>query len=284
MIVNINPSLFWDQMKPLIRLKGVGCRDFLQGQTSADFSTLKAGQLLKSCWLSATGRVRALLEIRLDEEGADVLVLSGDVNVLTKNFEDVIFPADQVQIQEVLKIRRLQEMDKCEFDQNKVEWVLTGQSPTDFWNGLNRADSYQFESWRLKQGLPSWPEELDGETNPFELGLAKWISLSKGCYLGQESLSKIYQTKTLKQQIRFWVSEEVINCGEKLFFLEKSDDFHEKKAGIITSSLRRMDSLGSMGLALIRRKFIEETQLDLEMQSKRVRLIIPDSFVPFPEN
>ena len=33
-------------------------------------------------------------------------------------------------------------------------------------------------------------QELTGDTNP-ELGLAKRISLSKGCYLGQETMAKL---------------------------------------------------------------------------------------------
>ena len=70
----------WDADFPLIRLNGSGARTFLQGQSTADLRNLGNGVLQRSCWLTATGRLRALLEIRIDDAGADVLVLAGNVD------------------------------------------------------------------------------------------------------------------------------------------------------------------------------------------------------------
>ena len=68
-------TLRWDASFPLLRLDGSGARDFLQGQTSADLNS--AGEtLIRSCWLNATGRLQALLEIHVDDAGADLLVLA----------------------------------------------------------------------------------------------------------------------------------------------------------------------------------------------------------------
>ena len=69
-------TLLWQDDFPLLRLEGPGARDFLQGQTSADLKEIPDGVLVQSCWLSATGRLRGLLEIRMDPTGADVLVLA----------------------------------------------------------------------------------------------------------------------------------------------------------------------------------------------------------------
>ena len=76
-------TIHWDQTFPLLRLEGMGAKDFLQGQTTADLSGLMAGVLQQSCWLTATGRLRALLELRLDATGADVLVLAGDAEAVS---------------------------------------------------------------------------------------------------------------------------------------------------------------------------------------------------------
>ena len=46
----------------------------------------------RPCWLDATGRVQALLEIRMDATGADVLVLAGAVDAVSQGFDRVIFP------------------------------------------------------------------------------------------------------------------------------------------------------------------------------------------------
>ena len=77
-------TLLWQGEFPLLRLEGAGARDFLQGQTSADLREIPQGELVQSCWLSATGRLRGLLELRLDATGADVLVLAGDADAIIR--------------------------------------------------------------------------------------------------------------------------------------------------------------------------------------------------------
>merc|ERR1711934_51651 len=87
---------------------GAGARDFLQGQTTADLRKTVHGKLQQSCWLTATGRLRAVLELRLDADGADVLVLAGDADSMTQGLDQVIFPADRVRMGERRLQRRVQ--------------------------------------------------------------------------------------------------------------------------------------------------------------------------------
>ena len=104
-------TIHWDQTFPLLRLEGMGAKDFLQGQTTADLSGLMAGVLQQSCWLTAIGRLRALLELRLDATGADVLVLAGDAEAVRRGFDQVIFPADRVRLGTSSLQRRVQSLD-----------------------------------------------------------------------------------------------------------------------------------------------------------------------------
>ena len=46
--------------------------------------------------------------------------------------------------------------------------------------------------------------EINGKNNPLELGLQDLIDFNKGCYLGQETMSKIKNVSSLKQEIRIW--------------------------------------------------------------------------------
>ena len=95
---------------PLLRLNGEGTRTFLHGQTTSDLLGLKAGSLAHGCWLNTAGRVRAILEIRIRENGADIVVLGGDIDDVIRGFQNAIFPADCVQLEKTQKIRRLQEL------------------------------------------------------------------------------------------------------------------------------------------------------------------------------
>ena len=43
--------------------------------------------------------------------------------------------------------------------------------------------------------------ELTDDVNPLEAGLYHAVSLSKGCYMGQETLAKVHTNDAVKQQL-----------------------------------------------------------------------------------
>ncbi len=243
-------TLLWQDDFPLLRLEGPGARDFLQGQTSADLKEIPNGVLVQSCWLSATGRLRGLLEIRMDPTGADVLVLAGEADAITNGFDQVIFPADRVRVSAGRRQQRLQTLP----DADTVAWLLPGQGLPKDCSDLPLADADALEQWRLLQGWPS-SQELTGDTNPFELGLARRISLSKGCYLGQETMAKLASSGGVKQQLRCWSSTAAISSEAKL-------ECNGDRAGVVTSSLEVTPGQRWIGLALVRRQWLQEGELE----------------------
>ncbi len=278
--MTFNQRLLWDKSWHLFRLQGLGTRDFLKGQTTADLSIFQNGQLFRGCWLNATGGLQAILEMRLDSEGADVLVLAGDRNELLKGFERVIFPADKVKIYSIDNVRRVQVIGSNDLEKfQEVNWLPIGETLPKCLQQFNQADNYQFQQWRLEKGLPIGAGELDGKTNPFELGLSDLVSLEKGCYLGQETLSKISRTGSLKQELRFWKSLQNVREGQVLLNLHFSQK-EKKVAGIITSSIQCSDESSTMGLALIRRNYLDKKELFIDEGLGEVAISIPKGFVP----
>ena len=240
----------WEATFPLLRLNGAGARDFLQGQSTADLRQTTAGDLVQSCWLTATGRLRALLELRLDDQGADVLVLAGDAEALATGLDQVIFPADRVRLGERRCQRRVQELAA---DSQAIWLDAEAPLPAEL-AGSKPLDQAALERQRLQQGFPPGSAELNGDTNPFELGLADRISLDKGCYLGQETMAKLAGKGGVKQQLRFWRSPQSLNSGDPL-----RDGDH--RAGVITSVLEHNGN-ESMGLALVRRQHLNASTLN----------------------
>ena len=45
---------------------------------------------------------------------------------------------------------------------------------------------------RVRNGVPAPGAELTELYNPLEAGLYNCVSLAKGCYMGQETLAKLY--------------------------------------------------------------------------------------------
>ena len=241
--------LFWDVNVSSLRLNGSGARQFLQGQTSADLSALQPGDLLQSCWLTATGRLRAVLELRLDADGADVIVLAGDAAAVHAGFDQVIFPADRVRLQPLAQVRRLQWLEP----NGSAVWSEPDAALPEPWASALPATAEALELWRLQRGFPPGPGELNGETNPLELGLAAQISTEKGCYLGQETMAKLVGQAGVKQQLRYWSCRSPLAPATKL-------TLEGERAGVVTSALEHDGAW--CGLALVRRQYLTNETLE----------------------
>ncbi len=278
--MNIFQKLFWNQVFPFLRVSGTGAREFLHGQTTAELLGVNEGVIVAGCWLSATGRLRALLEMRVDLEGVDVVVLAGDVDDLVKGFDQVIFPADKVRLEPLKEIRRVQILENQVFSNaNTIKWLRDDDSLPDCFASLKPASPDEFEIWRLKTGLPIGSGEINGETNPFELGLSNLVDLKKGCYLGQETMAKLAVAGKLKQQLRYWEADGFIEEGT-ILQTSLSTSVENRNAGVVTSALNNQGLGRSIGLAIVRRHALSEEELFISDDSKKVRLSVPDSFVP----
>lgn len=274
------PKLIWEARFPLIRLEGRGCSSFLHGQTSAKVDGCAHGDLIQACWLNATGRIQALLEIRLDSAGADVLVLNGDSNSVAGGFDRVIFPADQVRLGEQRQQRRMQRLEAGKApDWNHVVWLSASSEPPNSWADLSPCNATELECWRNKQGWPLGDHELTGDTNPFELGLSDWVELNKGCYLGQETVAKLASRGGVKQQLRCWQStsetQNVLQSGDQL-------KLNDSRAGIITSVSPDNAMGNSFGLALVRRQALDAETLQAGNTDVEVSIARPSAFCDPP--
>ena len=254
-------SLIWDETFPSLRLKGEGAAKFLQGQTTADvFANKVINKIFVSCWLSTKGTLRAVLEIRLSDEMAEIVIISGEINAIKDGFESVIFPADKVKLEVIDPIRRRQEISKNKsWRESNFSWIDNNVLTLEEMNKYTKATNEELENWKIIQGIPSFDREINGETNPFELGLADIVNLNKGCYLGQEAMARLFRAKSLKYQLRYWEAYGESNdfyMGKKFFSTNPNEGIN-KNIGVVTSSVRVKDNFFN-GLALIKKSFLDQ--------------------------
>ena len=251
--------LIWDETFPSLLLKGKGSAAFLHGQTTADVLAEKElDRIFMSCWLSTKGALKAVLEIRLSDEIAEIVIVCGEINSIRDGFESVIFPVDKVKLEVIAPIRRRQEIN------NNNSWKKSSFSWIDNNNlipkvNYTKATKKELECWKIRQGIPSFDKEINGKNNPYEIGLADTINLSKGCYLGQEAMAKIFRSKSLKYQLRYWESygeNDDFKIGKNFFNTNKNDE-NKKNVGVITSSIW-VDGNFFNGLALIKKNFLDQ--------------------------
>ena len=274
----MDKNLYWDQQFSALRLSGEGCKRFLNGQTTVNILKKKEGEIFLACWLSASGQVRSLLEIRLEETGAIVIAINGNFDLLYKSFENAIFPSDKVSIDKNIFIRRLQLISaKPDESHRRITWLEIDQAIPDYLNSYLKASSIEIESWRLKNYLPISSGEINGEYNPFELGLESLVSLDKGCYLGQELIAKLSRSSLLRRKIMAWRSDSILANGV-ILKNSKEDKLLGDKVGQITSSVPLKNSIGSFGLAVVNNKYLSNN-ICFDDNLQEIRLF--DSVVSF---
>ena len=255
-----NKSLMWDETFPSLLLKGEGTAAFLHGQTTADvFANKELDRIFMSCWLSTKGSLKAVLEIRLSDDMAEIVIISGEINSIRDGFESVIFPADKVKLEVIDPIRRRQEINNnSSWKESDFSWIDDNNFSIDGITKYKKATKEELEGWKIRQGIPSFDKEMNGETNPYELGLADTINLDKGCYLGQEAMAKFFRSKSLKYQLRYWEAygENANFQIGKNFFNTNKNEGYKKNVGVVTSSIRVNDNFFN-GLALIKKTFLD---------------------------
>ncbi|MBI5214170.1 MAG: aminomethyl transferase family protein [Ignavibacteriae bacterium] len=82
-------------------------------------------------------------------------------------------------------------------------------------------ESDAFESYRIENGVPKFGFELTEHINPLEAGLERFISWTKGCYIGQEVVARIDTYKKLQRRlVGFIFDDEGRNkvANGKIFF------------------------------------------------------------------
>ncbi|MBM5800033.1 MAG: folate-binding protein [Cyanobacteria bacterium K_DeepCast_35m_m2_023] len=272
------PSLV-QQQAALLRLEGADALRFLHGQSSQAIEAAAPGSVLATCLISPTARMRALAQVLVDASGAWLLIEAGDGEAVRTTLDRVLFPADRVTLGPlqpaslVTPVPSEPETAGCAGPWQPLEeglWQLPGQ-----WLLLGEAalagslhqrpllNPTDQERWRLQQGIPSAPGELNNDTNPFELGLAPRVSLNKGCYVGQETLAKLATYDGVKRQLRRWCAlrgagEPPLQPGQGL------RSATGERAGAISSALALPQADGQvlwLGLALVRRSALDQHSL-----------------------
>ena len=298
-----------EQKVGLLPLTGRDTLRFLHGQTSAAVEQATPGRWISTCCIGPTGRMQATAEVLVGDGMAWLVITAGDAEAVRQSLDRVLFPADQVTLGPLETALLISPVDPPGAPPAKPThqgwtelpghggWRLGGSCvlrtghppmgacPPELTDRPLLSAGEQ-ERWRIQQGVPAVPGELNADTNPFELGLADRVSLNKGCYVGQETLAKLATYDGVKQQLRRWHSPgpnpsgSEPRCGQVLIDPAHSADGRQ---GMVTTAMP-LASGDWIGLALVRRRALDAEQLLLKTDGgeRKLHLSHPTGFVPPP--
>lgn len=175
--------------------------------------------------------------VRASIEGAAVLVIASDVGV------DLLFDAGEIEHVTAALVRA----------------------------GAHPIDQGAAEIIRVERGRPRYGVDLDEHTIPQEAGLnARAVSFTKGCYVGQETVARLFYRGKPNRHLRGLVLSAAAASGDELRLGERS-------VGRLGSSVVS-PRLGAIGLALVRREAQPGSHLSVGEQGITARV----TDLPFP--
>jgi folate-binding protein YgfZ len=252
-----------------IRVTGADRVRFLNGQLTNDLRDAKSGQTIYACVLTAKGK------------------LCGDLFVTP--IEDAFLLDCHPALRETLpaRLEKYAIADDVEFSDQTDEFSLfhtlapklpDGILPEGIVSRSNRfgLDGFdllvpvtlknvvpqllkepvlpaaEVETFRIERGIPEWGHELSEDVIPNEAGLdLKAVSYTKGCYVGQEVISRL---KSLGHINRKLCGVQLIE-GSGLTSGHKLVNDSGQQTGFVTSAARSEQLDAWIGLAYVKRNF-----------------------------
>ena len=247
---------FWLEKFDCFSISGKDAKKFLNGITTGNIINTDK-KVLKTCWLNPKGVLMSLLEINFLDEKLEVIILEGNKKEIIHYFNKIIFPADDVTLSSTFSKYRFQEVD--EINSWRInEPVFFNNDHKDYKKYKNHKylfNSSELKIWKIKQAIPSLDNEINGKNNPLELGLVDLLDFKKGCYLGQETISKIKNAASVKKEIRVWTSlDSILNLESEDKNLY-NNSMKANSIGKITSFYKKDNQI--KGLAMIKSKYLE---------------------------
>ena len=254
-----------------LRVIGTDRFRFLNGQITNDPRKASETVALEGCLLNAKGKMDA--HIFFHARG-DAFLLDAHPDVretLRARLERYVI-ADDVEIEDVT-------------EQFSMFHVLSSQKPNaangvilslrrftepgwDIWSDTANHDAVQqqlspafafvdsdtAEVMRIEQGIPRWGRELTQEIIPIEANLEeRTIDYEKGCYIGQEVISRIKMSGQTNKRLCGLISLEGVRLQPGMKLVAPSAN--QKDAGWITSAARSERLGKEIALGYVKRGF-----------------------------
>ena len=243
-----------------LRLGGSEAADFLQGQVTNDVEGLEPGQGCYAALLNHKGKMRLDMRILRGPDWIWIDTEPGAERVLLRTIEtyslgrDVTWKTADEEIVSVLGDGLDLDAEPPAEEHAWVEgergiYVRTYAGVDVIGHDLPQADASEeaAECVRIEHGIPRYGLDMDGETIPQEAGLNdRAISFTKGCYVGQETVARLFYRGKPNRHLRGLRPAEPVAHGDPIML-------GEREVGRVGSACVS-PTLGPIALAIVRRE------------------------------
>lgn len=137
---------------------------------------------------------------------------------------------------------------------DKVYWnnlIFTEENFKEF--ALSEVSPEDYNVKRIELGIPAYGKEMSELTNPLECGLNKYVSFTKGCYIGQEVIARLDAYDKISKHM---VGVKFHDIGIKGLNENYKIKVDNKECGFMTSTVNSQ-TFGSIGLGFVKTIFLD---------------------------
>jgi folate-binding protein YgfZ len=113
---------------------------------------------------------------------------------------------------------------------------------------FNMVGEEAYNTFRIEQGIPIAPNEINDDYNPLEAGLIDLIDFKKGCYIGQEVIARLDSYDKVQRKLVGVKFSEQLELNNGQFVLEDNGS----EVGKVSSFTDSPKLNSTIGLAYIR--------------------------------
>lgn len=243
-----------------VRVAGPDAEDYLQRMLSNDVVALAVGESCEALLLTPKGRVVAPMRVlRRAEDDFLLLTEPGLGETLRGDLVRMRFAAKaEIEPEEhtsTIVFGGTGGMAVEDYGLPAVEALDVDLEPT--------LDEDALEALRIQAGTPRFGKEIDDRVLPAEAGLVeRAVSLTKGCYPGQEPIARLHYRGHANRGLRVLAID-----GEELPGADEELSVDAKIVGRVTSAARANG--GIVALAYVRTEVPADAVLDLGRSKAR---------------
>jgi tRNA-modifying protein YgfZ len=247
------PNVVAQRPRAFVRVAGPDAEDYLQRMLSNDVSALDPGASCDALLL--TPKARVIAPLRVLRRGSDDFLLLTEPELgesLRSELLRMRFAAKtEIELEEHTSTLvfggDVGGIPNEDYGLPAVEVLDTVLEPT--------LDEQALEVMRIEAGTPAWGSEIDDRVLPAEAGLVeRAVSLTKGCYPGQEPIARLHHRGHANRGLRVLRVE-----GSELPQPETEVRFGDKAVGRVTSAARGPE--GVVALAYVRTEVPPDAEL-----------------------
>jgi len=239
--------------RAFVRVSGPDAEDYLQRMLSNDVAALGQGGSCNALLLTPKARVIAPLVVL--RRGPDDFLLLTEPELgerLRAELTRMRFAAKtEIELEEhtsaVVFGEEAEGIPTRDYGEPAAEVLDEPLEPT--------LDAAALETMRIQAGTPAWGKEIDDRVLPAEAGLVeRAVSLTKGCYPGQEPIARLHYRGHANRGLRVLRIE-----GTELPEPDAELRYGEKAVGRVTSAARADGAV--VALAYVRVEVPEDAEL-----------------------